>query len=422
MRKILPSTLMGRTALMIILPLLVLQISMSVLIVQRYYDQVTHQLSGATINSLDQIENLSKSREEYAKLITDWGYFIAPEVSMEGSKVSMFDLSGSFILQVFEERYGEEVWVQTRFGQDVKVVIPTKFGAQQILIYRSKLAPTNPHQILLNTFVFLVVSLVIVFMFLRNQVRSIRRLARAAEAFGRGEILDYFPTGADEIRQAGRNFIKMRQRITRQREQRNLMLSGISHDLRTPLTRFRLEVEMLDDEAVKGALLKDVEEMDALITSFLDYAQSGATEEMEKIYLPDFLNELAKNEDGLKLGDLAPVYLKIRPKMVSRALINLLENAKRYAQKIEISSQVSGREVKIFVDDNGPGISDEDREKAMLAFSRLDPSRNQNKGAHAGLGLAIAADAMRQQGGALELENAPLGGLRAVVKLPTVKA
>lgn len=419
LRLFLPRSFLGRTALMIILPLLVFQISVSVLIVQRYYGRVTDQLTTAVIQNINYLESEAASEESFKATLRKFRYFPIDLASRDVSPLTWIDLSGKNIADNFRTAYGDEVDVYNAGNARIAVTIPSKFGDQNLLIARDLLSPQNPHQMLFNSLGFVVIILAIVFWFLRSQVRSIRRLARAAEAFGRGETIPYTPSGADEIRQAGRNFIKMRERITRQREQRNLLLSGISHDLRTPLTRFRLETELIDDPETRKALLKDIEDMDTLINSFLAYAQGDAVEEFKRVSLPKFLQEIADIEPKAEPADIPNIDVKIRPQMMRRVFINLIENAKRFGDEICISGKLIGKDVQIFVDDNGPGIPEADRAKALLAFQSLDQARNQNKGAHAGLGLAIAADILRIHGGELRLEDSPMGGLRAVLQLPT---
>ncbi len=409
---------MWRTLLMIILPLLAVQTSVSVLIVQRYFDLVTVQLSTAVIRDIRYLEERSQDEAEFKNDLRRFGYQPLNQPAASENLFGFADLSGHYILEAFEEAFGGNVYIDSREQRTVYLSVKTYFGWEVIEIARSRLAPVNPHQILLNITAFLILALLIVVLFLRNQVRSIRHLARAAEAFGRGETLYYEPRGADEIRMAGRNFIAMRSRINRQRQQRNLMLSGISHDLRTPLTRFRLGIEMLDDEATKKELLHDVQDMEALITSFLEYASNTATEALEPIELGEFLSDVLQDYPNVTCHDIPKAIVTIRPFLLRRALQNLIGNAERYGDKIELSVNKSAKHIRIMVDDNGPGIAPKDRDNALLAFKRLDQARNQDQGAHAGLGLAITADAVRQQGGELRLEDSPLGGLRAIIQLP----
>lgn len=409
---------MARAALMIVLPLLVLQISGGVLIVQRYFDLVTKQLTGAVVFDIQYLEQNAKDAEEFRERLHDYDYDPIEHAPLTENRFGFADLSGHYILQTFESNYSPEVRIDSSDRQNIIIQLPSRFGLQMVVITRSKLAPVNPHQILLNTTAFSLIALLVVVLFLRNQVRSIRQLSHAAEAFGRGETIPYEPSGATEIRLAGRNFIAMRARINRQREQRALMLSGISHDLRTPLTRFRLGVEMVDDEAMREELAHDVNDMENLIDSFLNYAATAAREEHESIELREYIDDILQDEADIHIGEIPKVTLSIRPFLLRRAILNLIGNAKRFGERVEIHARATRKLVHIYIDDDGPGIDSEHHQEALTAFKRLDSSRNQDKGAHAGLGLAIAFDAVRQQGGELRLERSPLGGLRALIEIP----
>ncbi len=418
LRRISPRSFMWRVALMIILPLLVLQISLGILIVQRYFDFVTKQLTSAVVFDIHYLEDTANSEAEFDENMEIFSYEIVDRSRMNTDEYRFADLSGHYILESFQENYSPDAHIDSRLDEIVFLQIPTRFGEKIIRITRKRLAPVNPHQILLNTTLFAIIVLIVVLLFLRNQVRSIRYLARAAEAFGRGDMIPYEPRGASEIRLAGRNFIAMRARINRQREQRNLMLSGISHDLRTPLTRFRLAVEMMDDETTKAEMLRDIDDMENLVDSFLSYANNTATEARETVSLKAFLEGIQAEEPEIGLKVAEDQQISIRPFLLKRALLNLIGNAKRFSKTIEVHTEKTRNFVRIFVDDDGPGIPKDQRQHALMAFQRLDVSRNQDGGAHAGLGMAIAADAVRQQGGELRLEDSPLGGLRAVIELP----
>ena len=284
---------------------------------------------------------------------------------------------------------------------------------------RERVSASNPHQLLvLMVFVAAVVTL-ISFLFLRNQVRPIRRLAEAASAFGRGQHLSYRPTGATEVRQAGAAFLEMRTRIERHIEQRTLLLSGVSHDLRTPLTRMKLSLSLMPDDTERRALERDVADMQEMLSTFLDFASVDATEGVEAVEPAQLVAKLVARGrvEGaeIELGaveDAAP--LEMRPMAVERALQNLINNAKRHGSRIRLSVAMTDRTARFSVEDDGPGIPEHRREEAMKPFSRLDASRNQDQGGGVGLGLSIVRDVARQHGGILRLgESEALGGLQA---------
>ena len=302
-----------------------------------------------------------------------------------------------------------------------------------VVIPRARLTASNPHQLLVLMVGTSLLMTAIASIFLRNQLRPIRRLAVAAEAYGRGELRAYRPAGALEIRSAGRAFLEMRNRIERQNDQRRLMVSGISHDLRTPLTRLRLGLSMLSpDQRPEAGELEDMErdlaEMGAMIDAFLEHARASAQDAgTEPVALGAFLADIVA--DAQRAGQAvtlaafdaggADTLVPMRPHAVRRAVENLVGNAVRYGGRAVISVALSPRALRILIEDDGPGIPPDRREEALRPFVRLDAARNQDKGQGAGLGLAIAADVARAHGGELRLGDSPaLGGLRAELVLP----
>jgi len=272
----------------------------------------------------------------------------------------------------------------------------------------------------------------IAFVYMRNQIRPIKLLARAAERFGRGESVPYRLRGANEVRAAGAAFLSMRARLERQIEQRTLMLSGVSHDLRTPLTRLRLGLSTLDvDESEASeiaAMESDVAEMEKLIDAFLSFARSDTLEEPKVVDVPAVLERLceqAKRAGGnvsLSIQKGVDTTLVMRELAFERAINNLISNALRYGDEANISLKQYDRAIVIYIEDNGPGIAKEDRERAVQPFVRLDSARNQDLGSGVGLGLSITTDIIRRHGGSLRLSKSPnLGGLMAEVVLPLDK-
>ncbi len=264
----------------------------------------------------------------------------------------------------------------------------------------------------------------VAYIFLRNQLKPIRRLALASEAFGKGQVVEYHPSGATEVRSAGRAFLDMRGRIEAMIEQRTLMLSGVSHDLRTPLTRMKLGLSMLEQDGDVAALLRDVEEMEALLATFLDFARGEALDDpvlTDPVALAGRIVGDAKRIGG-RVALAAPdraVPVLLRPQAVRRCLSNLLSNALRYGSTARLTVVLTERAIRFTVEDDGPGIPPERRAEALMPFARLDAARNQDKGSGVGLGLAIARDIAQRHGGSLSLrDSADLGGLRVDLVLP----
>jgi two-component system osmolarity sensor histidine kinase EnvZ len=285
---------------------------------------------------------------------------------------------------------------------------------------RRRISAANPHQMFVYTIIFGIVMTVIAIIYLRNQLRPIKRLARAAEAFGRGRHLPYTPAGAVELRAAGHAFVDMRNRIERHIEQRTLMLSGVSHDLRTPLTRLRLGLAMLDEEEA-APLLRDVADMQGMLDEFLSFAKGAAEGEPEPVDPFEMVEDIVESARRggrdvtlmLREGEGQGTVL-LREVAMRRAVDNLISNAVRYGAHAEVSVMLTDKTLRIRVEDDGPGIPENQREQATRPFVRLDPARNQDKGGGVGLGLAIAVDIARSHGGVLRLGvSDQLGGLRA---------
>jgi two-component system, OmpR family, osmolarity sensor histidine kinase EnvZ len=288
----------------------------------------------------------------------------------------------------------------------------------------------RPHLLLVWTGAVSFVLVVIAVLFLRNQIRPIRQLAHAAEAFGRGQTLDKFqPSGALEIRQAAREFLKMRARIERMVEQRTQMLLGISHDLRTPLTRMKLTLALQDDDLeTTSDLRRDVQQMEMMLNTFLDFGQKK-DEVTQEVKVKPVLEMLAYDTRRLNPAcTLKTWYLseideqtsvQLKPYGIKRCLQNLLENACSFGDTVHLSVKLLPKRIEFFVEDNGCGIPESQREEAFSSFNRLDEARNQNRSGGVGLGLTIARDIVHSHGGDIELRTGKnLGGLEVFISIP----
>lgn len=432
-KRILPRGLYGRAALILLLPILTLQIVVSLAFLQRHFEGVTRQMTrniGLEIaliaDAADAAPAVGAARAVAGRLGGALAMTVAlpagPGAPDADSRV-FYDLSGRVVIATLREAFPAIGAIDLHDLRRVEFTLPTVHGTMAIGFDRSRVSASNPHQLLvLMVFTGLLMTL-IAFLFLRNQLRPIRRLARAAEAFGRGRVEPYKPGGATEVRSAGNAFLDMRARIERQIEQRTLLLSGVSHDLRTPLTRLKLGLAMLDD-AEAAPMMRDVDDMQRLLDDFLAFVRGDATlEEAERIDPLAFVRSVV--EDARRSGQAVTLHavegagsVLIRASAVRRALENLIGNATRYGTRAELSLAVLDRAVRITVEDDGPGIPRERRDEAMRPFTRLDDARNQDRGTGTGLGLAIAADIARGHGGTLRLgDSARLGGLKAELVL-----
>jgi two-component system osmolarity sensor histidine kinase EnvZ len=335
------------------------------------------------------------------------------------------DLSGRAIIRTLRAELPEVLVVDVTASRLVTIWVETRHGPMQVTFDRRRVSASNPHQLLVLMVVLGVLMTLVSYVFLRNQLRPIKRLAAAAADYGKGRVMNYHPSGANEVRAAGNAFLDMRNRIERQTQQRTLMLSGVSHDLRTPLTRFKLGLSLIDDPQVE-MMRRDVDEMQGMLDGFLNFSSSESTGARETV------NPLALVKDcvaaaqrggqnvnwiGQNRADVDQdhsVEVALNTGAVRRAIGNLIENAVRYGGQADVSVVVSDRAVVIAVEDAGAGIAPEDRENALKPFTRLDLARNQDAGAGVGLGLAITSDIARSHGGMLRLgKSERLGGLKA---------
>ena len=331
-----------------------------------------------------------------------------------------YDFSGSVAIREFNQLLPDLVAVHLPDDDDVRLYFDRGSGGLELSFDRRRLSAKNAHQLLVNMVFFGVLMTAIAFVYLRNQLRPITRLAGAAEAFGRGRHVPYQPAGALEVRAAGEAFLDMRARIERQIEQRTLMLSGVSHDMRTPLTRLKLSLAMLDD-AESAPMLRDVADMERLLDEFLAFARDAAEGEPEPVdpaaLMARIVEDCARSDIPATLHRAEGTgEVPLRAAAVRRALENLINNAVRYGSRAELSVILSDSTLILRVEDDGPGIRADQRAAAVRPFARLDPARNQDRGTGVGLGLSIATDIARAHGGELRLdESRRLGGLCAEI-------
>ncbi len=313
-------------------------------------------------------------------------------------------------------------WLDT-VGRSGLMEIRVDLGDRVLrLVTRRSLAyEANAHIFVLWMLGAMLVLLTVAIIFLRNQIRPILRLAVAAEDFGKGRTVDFSPHGAREVRQAGHAFIEMKRRIERATEQRTAMLNGVSHDLRTILTRFKLSLALLDNSVDSALLEKDIDEMGGMLEGYLAFARGDASESSTRTDLSALLEDLRADAERhgaeIDLETKGNLDIRVRPMAIKRCVGNLVTNAQRHADHVQITGKREPQFVTITVDDDGVGIAPAYREEVFRPFYRLDEARNQDD-AGAGLGLAIARDIARSHGGDIMLSDSPMGGLRAAVRIP----
>ncbi|WP_299922252.1 ATP-binding protein [uncultured Pelagimonas sp.] len=419
LKQYMPRSLYGRAALILVLPVVTLQLVVSVIFIQRHFDDVTQQMSRELARATNLALSLSNSQVDALKQL-DLEITVVDESVVPAEDIRRwYDFTGVVVIRELNRKIPGLQRVALPDDGVVELYIRRDDTLFLVETSRGRVSATNPHQLLVNMVFFGVLMTLIAFLYLRNQLRPITRLATAAEAFGRGRHEVYSPSGAVEVRAAGSAFVDMRARIERHIEQRTMMLSGVSHDLRTPITRLRLGLSLLEEED-RAPLEQDVEEMQLLIDSFLDFARGDAQDAETELVDPfmlvtDIVQDAQRTGQDVEIAELeGDGEVRLRPRPMRRAVENLVGNARRYGSICRVSVFLSAKALRIRVEDDGPGIPAEERERAMRPFVRLDPARNQDRGSGVGLGLAIAADIARAHGGVLRLgESAELGGLRA---------
>lgn len=429
--RLLPRSLYGRSLLIIVMPLIVLQAVSTWVFYDRHWDLITRRLTGGLAGDVAfVIEEMQRAPEERAAILaalarsTDhWGEFKEGAVLPDGPPVSRSGFLDHHLARAMDERVGRPFRMDTRsFERVVMVEVQLPDGVLQISTRREIVFSSTTYVFLLWMAGSSLILFAVAGIFMRGQVKPLVRLAEAAEAFGKGrDIRDFRPAGATEIRGAAAAFLMMRNRIVRQMAQRTEMLAGVSHDLRTPLTRLKLGLALLARNDDVAELEQDVAEMERMLNGYLAFARGEGGEAAVPCdpvsILDDAVGAFARDGANVRLGAVERLELPLRAAAFRRCIDNLLSNAARHANRVCVSLRVAERAVEITVDDDGPGIAPDERENVFRPFYRVDASRNPSTGG-VGLGLSIARDVIRSHGGELFLEESAWGGLRARIRLP----
>ncbi len=429
---ILPKGLYARALLIVIVPMVILQCVLTYVFMERHWQLVTKRLSTALTQDIAAIVALHKSypgrtNDEALAKIARQRMKIDMEFLPDGELPAALPKPFFSILDValskeIRRQIGKPFWLDTVGRSDfIEIRVKLDDSILRVVALRGAAYASNSQIFLLwmigTSFVLIVVAIA----FLRNQIRPILLLAGAAEAFGKGRDLEFYPRGAREVRQAGKAFVEMKRRIERAFEQRTAMLNGVSHDLRTILTRFKLSLALMGETDETRDLQKDVEEMQRMLEAYLAFARGDAGESAANIDMAEFLEDLRLDAERAGFDTLVSFsgdpLVTVRPAAFKRCLANLISNAQSHAKKISIEAIRDRRFLTIHVDDDGPGIPQGRREDVFRPFFRLDDARNQDEGG-TGLGLAIALDIARSHGGGISLGESKAGGLRATVRVP----
>lgn len=432
--RVLPRSLFGRSLMIIVTPLILLQVVSTWVFYDSHWDTVTRRLAQGVAGDIAAVVEMMGQESdpagharvfEIAERKMQLTLKFKPGVALPDSPIlARQSLVDEKLAAALADFVGRPFLIDTRsLEKQVEVEIQLDRGVLHVELPRRRLFSSTTYVFILWMVGTSLILFAVATVFMRKQVRPIGRLADAAEAFGKGrDVPDFRPEGATEVKQAAGAFVVMRDRIKRQIAQRTEMLAGVSHDLRTPLTRMRLQLALLGDSADTDELKADIAEMERMLNGYLAFARGEGTEQPEETDLSALLEDVvanARRESGAPVELVAEpgMVVSLRPDAFRRCLANLVANAQRYARRVAITAGHRDGAVEIAVDDDGPGIPEDMREEVFRPFFRLDPSRNPETGG-IGLGLTIARDVVRGHGGDLILDESPLGGLRAKLRLP----
>jgi len=432
MAGLMPKGLYARSLLIVILPMVILQSVVAYFFMERHWQTVTMRVSAGVVRDISAVIEIYKMLPD-ERIRSDLRKIAGQRLQLDVDLLPkqelppplpkpFFSLLDSALSRELAAQIKRPFWIDTVGRSNlVEIQILLDEGVLRVLTLRNSAYASNSHIFLVWMIGASLVLLGVAVAFLRNQIRPILRLASAAEDFGKGRDVDLRPQGAREVRQATFAFFEMKRRIERAMEQRTTMLNGVSHDLRTILTRFKLSLALLEEGPETDALIRDVEEMQRMLEAYLAFARGDAGEQAVPTDIGALLEELKADAERhgheTQIRVLGEPIVTVRADAFKRCLFNLVSNAQRHGGRISIEAACDKRFLTINVDDDGPGIPHDQREDVFRPFFRLDEARNQDEGG-TGLGLAIARDIARSHGGEIILAESPMGGLRASVRLP----
>ena len=430
LKEILPKQLFYRSLIIVAAPIIIMQITISIVFFDSLWIKTNKGMTKALVNEINTFvevyNNENYDKDEITNLFSVYQdlniEFIQDENFNYNYDERWFSPIDRTLRRELKSRFGsEEFWFDTTsYKELIDLRIKYQSGYFKFLIPRDRVTTSSARIFALWITLPAILVIFIAILFLKNQTRPITKLAEASEKFGKGEnVEEYRPSGALEIRKAGLEFDRMRKRILRHLNQRSEMLSGISHDLRTPLTRIKLQLAFIKDKEISKKLSNDVDEMEKMLNEYLQFSRSNFREKSEKFNLSELILSTVKEYENknISINEQSEIYFIGRKSLVKRCLNNLLDNAINFSKNIKIKHQKIKRSVLIFIEDDGPGIPSSEYENVFKPFYKVDKSRNQTKSS-VGLGLSIASDIIRSHGGDIELGRSEMGGLKIKIFLP----
>ena len=428
-KKILPKGLFYRSLIIVVTPIILLQIIITVVFFDSLFIKVNKGMTKSLVGEVKTLFDVYKSEKEHKQEIIDlynknfdfYVSFMENKLLPKNNPERWYSPMDRSLRRELKPIFPNSYWFDTTsYKEVVELRIRYKNGYIQILFPKNRIAPSSSRIFALWIPFPGILLIVIAIVFLKNQTRPIIKLAKAAQSFGKGEFIKEFrPSGAKEIRQAAYEFDRMRKRISIHLNQRSEMLSGISQDLRTPLTRLKLQLALLKQQDLAKKMSDDIEEMERMLNEYLEFSRHQKTEETETININNLIQDVIKKYDVKKID----VYFEENPEInirlnsIKRCLINLIDNGLSYGEKVKIITKKTISDLIILVDDDGPGIPENEYQNVMKPFYRIDKSRGQNKSG-VGLGLSITNDIIHSHGGSIVLSKSPLNGLRVKISLP----
>ena len=429
-KKILPKRLFYRALLIVAIPIIVLQLVITIVFFDSLWIKTNKGMTRTLVNEISTfIKAYENEKSNKQELVDLFSLFLDLNIEFVKNKKIEYVSSERWFSPIDRTlrrelkskfKAGSYWFNTTSYRELIDLRIKYENNYFKFLVPKDRVTSSSARIFALWITVPAIIMVIISLIFLKNQTRPISNLARAAEKFGKGEEIEEFkPSGALEIRQAGHEFDKMRKRIERHLNQRTEMLSGISHDLRTPLTRMKLQLAFIKDKETVQKLTEDIDEMEKMLNEYLQFASSSFIEKDEMFNLSDLISEVIKkyNNENILLKLIPRVYFNGRKNLINRCLNNLVDNALKYADKVEISLNKNNTNLFIVIDDDGPGISTNEYENVFKPFYKIDKGRAESKSS-VGLGLSIASDIIKSHGGNIMLEKSKMQGLRVKIFLP----